>query len=206
MLRAKPQLVSAKLNNLHPTQITVGKAEVALKRKEWRKLGKKARTDALAHHWFPSILGPEGRYYIVDHHHFGLALLEEDVKTVSLMVLKDMSQLALPNFWVVMDHYQWVHPYDSTGVRREFIAVPKHLENLKDDPFRSLAGEVRHAGGFAKDITPFSEFLWAEFFRSRITLASTDLDLAKALGKAMKLARSQEASYLPGWAGVIARQ
>jgi hypothetical protein len=30
--------------------------------------------------------------------------------------------------------------------------------------------------------------------------------LAKALGKAMKLARSQEASYLPGWSGVIARQ
>lgn len=91
---------------------------------------KKARSDALAHHWFPSILDPEGRYYIVDHHHFGWALLEENVKTVSLMVLKDMSWLALPNFWVVMNHYQWVHPHDSAGVRREFIAVPKHLEHL----------------------------------------------------------------------------
>ncbi len=92
---------------------------------------KKERSDALVYHWFPSILGPEGRYYIVDHHHFGLALLEEDVRTVSLMVLKDMLRLTLLNFWVVMDHYQWAHPYDSTGVRREFIAVPKHHENLK---------------------------------------------------------------------------
>lgn len=117
-----------------------------------------------------------------------------------------MPWLALPNFWVVMDHHQWVHLYNSASVGREFIAVPKHLENLKDDPFRNLAGVIRHAGRFAKDITPFSEFLWAEFFWGRITLGSTDLNLAKALGKAMKVARSQEASYLPSWSGVIARQ
>src|SRR5436305_4773273 len=30
-----------------------------------------------------------------------------------------------------------------------------------DDPYRSLAGEVRRAGGYAKEATPFSEFLWA---------------------------------------------
>jgi hypothetical protein len=28
---------------------------------------------------------------------------------------------------------------------------------LQDDPFRSLAGELRRAGGFAKDTTPYSE-------------------------------------------------
>jgi len=27
--------------------------------------------------------------------------------------------------------------------------------------FRSLAGELRRTGGFAKDTTPFSEFLWS---------------------------------------------
>ncbi|NMM38359.1 MAG: chromosome partitioning protein ParB [Glaciimonas sp.] len=204
MSRAKPQFVNAHLNQLHPTQITVGKAEVALKRKEWSELGKKARSSALADHWFPSIMGPEGRHYIVDHHHFGLALLEEEVKTVSLMVLKDLSWLLPANFWHVMDHHQWVHPYDADGRRRDFDTVPKHLTQLQDDPYRSLAGELRRAGGFSKDVTPFSEFLWADFFRSRIDSERLAQDFTKSLAKAMKLARSQEARYLPGWSGVIA--
>jgi hypothetical protein len=42
------------------------------------------------------------------------------------------------------------------------------MAKLIDDPFRSLAGELRRAGGFAKDTTPFSEFLWADFLRRRV--------------------------------------
>jgi hypothetical protein len=168
MQHPQPQLVDVKLDKLHPTQLTVGKREVTLKRKQWAELGKKARITALTSHWFPAISGPEGRYYIVDHHHFGLALLEENVMTVSVMVLKDLSWLGLAAFWRVMDHYQWVHPYDTEGVRRDFEAVPNHLTHLHDDPYRSLAGEVRRAGAFSKDTAPFSEFLWADFFRSHI--------------------------------------
>jgi hypothetical protein len=47
--------------------------------------------------------------------------------------------------------------------------IPKSIKGLDDDPFRSLAGELRSAGGFAKDTTPFSEFLWADFLRRRIS-------------------------------------
>jgi hypothetical protein len=32
-----------------------------------------------------------------------------------------------------------------------------------NDPFRGLAGELRNKGGYAKDLTPFEEFLWADF-------------------------------------------
>lgn len=204
MTRAQPQLISFKLEKLHPTQITVGKEEVALKRKEWSKLGKKARDTSLQQHWFPAVMGPDGKHYIVDHHHFGLALLQEEVKTGWLLLLKDLSYLNPANFWTVMDHHQWVHPYDNDGIRRDFAAVPARLEHLEDDPYRSLAGELRRAGGFAKDVTPFSEFLWADFLRQRITLASVQKDFAKALLKAKNLANTQEARYLPGWSGVIA--
>jgi len=203
MTRAKPQLVKARLNKLLPTQITVGMEEVALKRQHWASLGKKARETALSDHWFPSIIGPEGQHYIVDHHHFGLALHQEGVKTVSLMILKDLSWLEPLHFWHVMDHHQWVHPYDSEGLRRDFSAVPRHLSGLQDDPYRSLAGELRSAGGYAKDVTPFSEFLWADFFRSRITLAALQKNFPKALEQAKKLARGQQARYLPGWTGVL---
>jgi len=203
MTSAKPQLVKARLNKLLPTQITVGMAEVALKRQRWASLGRKARITALSDHWFPSIIGPEGRHYIVDHHHFGLALHQEGVKSVRLMILKDLSWLEPLHFWHVMDHHQWVHPYDSEGLRRDFSAVPHHLSALQDDPYRSLAGELRSAGGYAKDVTPFSEFLWADFFRSRIAPAILQKNFSKALEQAMKLARSQQARYLPGWTGVV---
>lgn len=196
-----PQFIDVKLEKLHPTQITVGKLEVALKRKQWGLLGKKARIAALASHWFPAIFGPEGKYYIVDHHHFGLALLEEGVKTVSVTVLKDLGWLDPAKFWRVMDHHQWVHPYDSDGIRRDFHAVPYLLSHLHDDPYRSLAGELRRAGGYAKDVTPFSEFLWADFLRRRIKPRQVSRDFDAAAIKALKLAKSADADFLPGWCG-----
>lgn len=200
-IHPQPQLIRAKLEKLHPTQITVGKREVASKRKHWGTMSKKARAAALDSHWFPAVRGPGDRYYIVDHHHFGLALLEEEVKTVSLMLLNDLSWLELPRFWKVMDFHQWVHPFDSNGQRRAFDTVPGRLVHLHDDPYRSLAGEVREAGGFSKDVTPFSEFLWADFFRDCIDRKLLDGDFSVALRKAKQFAGSQQARYLPGWCG-----
>jgi hypothetical protein len=52
-----------------------------------------------------------------------------------------------------------MHPFDDKGRRRHYKDIPKSVRDLVDDPFRSLAGELRRAGGFAKDTTPFSEFL-----------------------------------------------
>lgn len=199
----QPQLISTKLDKLHPTQITVGKLEVAQKRKQWSTLGKKSRSATLASHWFPAIAGPDGKFYIVDHHHFGLALLEEGVKNVSVMLLKDLSWLDPAKFWSVMDHHQWVHPYDASGVRQDYHGLPYHLSHLQDDPYRSLAGELRKAGGYAKDVTPFSEFLWADFLRSHIPLPLVAQQFSKALSKAKKLAGTQAARYLPGWCGVL---
>lgn len=200
---AHPQLVRGKLEQLHPTQITVGKIEVACKREEWSKLGKKARKAALDSHWFPTILGPNGQHYIVDHHHFGLALIEEGVKEVPLLVLKDMSWLEPEIFWNMMEHNQWTHPYDERGTRRNFTAVPGNLTRLRDDCYRSLAGAVRSAGGYAKDVAPFSEFLWADYFRNHISARRIERDLAGTLAKAVELARSQDARYLPGWVGTF---
>jgi Putative ParB-like nuclease len=69
------------------------------------------------------------------------------------------------------------------------------------DPFRSLAGELRNLGGFAKDSSPFSEFLWADFLRPRVKAEAIKADFAAALTKALVLAKTAEADYLPGWCG-----
>jgi hypothetical protein len=94
-----------------------------------------------------------------------------------------------------------VHPYDASGKRCGFSKIPKSIDALKDDPFRSLAGELRRAGAFAKDTTPFSEFLWADFLRRRMKRARVSDNFPAALREGTKLARSMEARYLPGWCG-----
>jgi hypothetical protein len=76
---------------------------------------------------------------------------------------------------------------------------------LVDDPYRSLAGELRLNGGFAKDTTPFSEFLWADFLRHRLKRADVAKNFDAALATAMTLAKSEDANYLPGWCGPVER-
>jgi hypothetical protein len=199
----RPDLAVGKLSALHPTQMTVGRREVAIKRREWSALKGKERKQLLKQHWFPVVIGPRQRYYIVDHHHFGLALHEEGVKTVWLMELKDLSWLKPRQFWSAMEYWEWVHPYGADGKRRDFGALPVRLQDLEDDPYRSLAGEVQRAGGFAKDTAPYSEFLWADYFRAKVPRALLRKNFARALETAMKLAHNQYARYLPGWAGII---
>jgi hypothetical protein len=191
-----------KLEELRPTQMSVGLAEVALKRKEWRERSAKDAKQFLRDHRFPAVCGPNSRYYIVDHHHLGLALLDEKIKAVGVAVLSDLSHLDKDEFWIVMDHHQWVHPYDEKGKRRDFSDMPKKLKLLRDDPYRSLAAEVRRAGEYPKDITPFSEFLWADFFRRRISADTLRDDPDAALDRAKKLAQKREADHLPGWSQI----
>ena len=196
-------LVEASLLELRPTQMTAGFAEVALKRREWAQLSKKDRKQLLASHCFPAVLGPRGRSYIVDHHHLGLALHEEGVERVKLVVLDDLSYLAPTIFWRVMEQRNWVHPFDDTGRRRPYTDIPSRITDLVDDPHRSLAGLLRSAGGFAKDTSPFAEFLWADYLRPHITRSQIRKSLAVALREAQGLARSPLARYLPGWSGVM---
>lgn len=199
MTEAKEKLVEADLDDVRPTQMTVGYGEVRLKRQEWNGRDAEGKKHYLEKNPLPAVLGPKNRLYIVDHHHLGLALREEKVKKVPVKVLRDFSHLQADEFWVVMDSHQWVHPYDGNGRRREFGDVPKKLWKLADDPFRSLAWEVRRLGDYPKDATPFSEFLWADYFRRRISASLLASDHDDALDQARALARSREASHLPDW-------
>ena len=75
----------------------------------------------------------------------------------------------LDAFWVVMDNRILDASRSMpTAYAGDYKDIPKSVTDLVDDPFRSLAGELRRAGGFAKDTTPFSEFIWADFLRRRM--------------------------------------
>jgi hypothetical protein len=178
--------------------------EVKEKRKRWRDhKSKKKQAQSLGKHMIPVVLGPGKRHYVVDHHHLARALHDEGVEDVLVTVIADLTMVDHAAFWNVLDNRKWVHPYDAKGERRHFTDVPKTVAELKDDPFRSLAGELRRVGGFAKDTTPFSEFLWADFLRRRISRKSVEADFEKALEKALDLGKSKDAIYLPGWCGPV---
>jgi len=196
-------LVAVQLERLRPTQITVGYREVQAKRRHWETLGHKARAAAIDTHWFPAVLGPGDEYFIVDHHHLGLALLEEGEAQARVMLLRDLSWLEAEIFWRMMEHNQWVHPYGADGKRCDYGRIPGALARLEDDPYRSLAGAMRAAGGYAKDATPFSEFLWADYLRPLIKPAAIADNFDQALSNALVLAHEQPARYLPGWSGKV---
>ena len=195
----KPRLDPVRIADLRPTQITVGLREVHEKRKEWRQRPVDELPGYLGRHMVPAVKGPKERYWIVDHHHLALALMKECVENVLVSVIADLSHLEKREFMTFMDNRNWLHPFDDDGERRSHDDLPKSVAGLADDPFRSLAGAVREAGGFAKDATPYSEFLWADFFRRRLKRPKDEGDFDDAIEKALTLSVSKDARHLPGW-------
>ncbi|MGJ4950142.1 ParB-like protein [Bradyrhizobium sp. HKCCYLS20291] len=197
----EPLLHPVPILSLRPTQMTVGMREVKEKRERWRAHKKTKQAELLGKHMIPVVLGPDQRHYVVDHHHLARALHDEGVKDVLVSVIGDLTMVDREAFWGVMDNKRWVYPYDAKGERRHFKDLPKTVADLKDDPFRSLAGELRRAGGFAKDTTPFSEFLWADFLRRKVKRKTVEDRFGVAMEHALALAKSHDAVYLPGWCG-----
>jgi len=194
-------LVTHELSELRPTQAAVGMYEVELKRKQWKSLKKTERKNLIDNHWFPSVIGPEGKYFIVDHHHLGMALHIEGQEKIRLTVLKDLSWLNVDTFWRTLEFSQLVHPYDANGQRIKFSQIPKSIAKLQDDPFRSLAGILRQSGGYAKADIPFAEFLWADYLRQNFKKSEVEKITKPLVAKALKLSKTVEARYLPGWVG-----
>ena len=196
----EPTLNPVPIMELRPTQITVGMREVEEKRRAWREKGDKAAA-FLGNHMIPIILGPKRRPHILDHHHLALALHLEGVEHILTSVVDDLSALDKETFWFVLAQKNWMHIYDATGKLRTHDDIPKSVIDLADDPYRSLAGELRRAGGYAKDTALYSEFLWADYLRRGVKLRLVKEDFDAALKRALSLAKDTKASYLPGWCG-----
>jgi hypothetical protein len=201
MSAREPVLNPIRIKDLRPTQMTVGFREVAEKRRQWREQSGDKGAEFLGRHMVPVVLGPKDRRYVIDHHHLCRALYEEGVEEVLVNIVVDLTTLEKTEFWIYLDNRDWCHAYDGEGRRRDFDDIPLSIAKLTDDPYRSLAGELRRTGGFAKDITPFSEFIWADFLRRRIKPKLVEEDFPAALTRALKLAKSETAGYLPGWCG-----
>jgi hypothetical protein len=191
------------INELRPTQITVGMIEVEEKQHHIAKMMRDhphRLAQYISDHAIPAVAGCDGRYFLVDHHHLGGALWEAGVKTGPFEVIADLSALEKDAFWREMERQHWAHPYDEAGRKLDFSEIPHHLKSLRNDPYRSLAAYVRDAGGYEKTPAPFAEFVWADYFRKRIETAK----LAKhrfetTVEQGITLARHAAAAHLPGY-------
>lgn len=188
---------------LKPTQMTVGVKEVETRAAKLKALAAQDGEKLVRKHVIPVVKGPKENYYVIDHHHLCRAMLLAGATQVSATVVLNLARLDKDAFWVFMDNSGLVHPFDEDGKRCAYSDIPKSIEDMKDDPFRSLAGALRRKGGYAKDTMPFSEFLWADYLRRQIKAKDVAKDFDAALETALLLAKKPEADYLPGWCGPV---
>mgnify|MGYP002378563539 CR=1 FL=1 len=194
-------LAAVAIVDLLPTQVTIGMREVDIKRQLWREKTRKQSMNWLKAVHIPAVLGPESRYYIIDRHHLTRALYEEGIDEVTVNILANWTGLKHNAFWSALECRGWTHPFDDENRRCDYHDIPGSVLGLIDDPFRSLAGALKRAGGYAKHKAPFSEFRWTDFLRSRIAREMVEHDFDGALALALSLAPTVEAMHLPGWIG-----
>jgi hypothetical protein len=194
-----PKIQEAELKDLHPTQLTVGFIVVQDKKKHLASLSPADQRSYMKDRPMPTIVGPQGRLYITDHHHLGRAALEAGVRTGYCLVEADLSKCNVETFWKEMNENQWVHPLDEHGVRHFYSIIPDSLGKLVDDVYRSLAGYVRDAHSYDKTPTAFAEFIWADFFRRNIAIETVRADFHTAVQAGISLAQSHWARHIPGY-------
>jgi len=185
-----------KVSKLRPTQCVVGLAEVAVKKAELSALSPRKLDEYLLAHPIPCVVGPGEHLHLVDHHHMGLALTQMNHPDCYIEVVHDLSTVPEGKFHRVMQALDLLY-LRADGQDLPLYRLPKRLADLADDPYRSLAGFVRKRDGFVKVPVPYTEFAWADFFRSRVRID----DWSAAIERALELAVSIEAQYLPGFAG-----
>ena len=184
--------------------MAVGMRSVKVKQRKLENRSDKRIEKILSGRPIPAVRGPGGELFIIDHHHFGLALCNAEFEKAYAKVIDDKSSLDPAMFWRRMESDGRLYPYDENGCRVAPEEMPTRLEELRHDPFRDLAWKVREEGGFHKSAIPYAEFQWANFFRERIKPALVRRNRDSAMGKALKLSRSRSAADLPGYIGKAA--
>lgn len=192
----------ADYEDLRPTQFAIGKRAARQKAERIREEDEASTLkEYLKDRLIPVVIRKE-RIYILDRHHllYGLHVSGVERSKVYAEVVANWSDLTEVEFQKRMKARHYFFDHDENGhAGLKFSDLPKSIASLKDDPYRSLAYEVREQGGFKKTKVFYAEFAWADFFRTRITKASLRSNFARTVKKALALAHSDAAKGLPGY-------
>jgi len=164
------------VEDIRPTQFAVGMQEVKCKTKRFEDMSKSDLAKYLEKNPLPTIIGPDERFYVTDHHHLARSLFDADIdkdqKVIYCQITFNWRHFDKDDdFWEQMMLMQKVWLYDERGMQPmapEYL--PSNVGEMLDDPFRSLSWMVRNRGGYEKTDGDFSEFLWGNFFRDNIPI------------------------------------
>lgn len=184
---------------LHPTQSSVGMKAVEVKKKEIEKQTPEEFAAFLKEETVPVVIGPKGEKYLIDNHHQSRALLDSGKSEVYIEIEADWSKLSSKQFWKRMEQSNYVYLRDAEGKKIKPEALPIKISEMTDDPYRSLAYFARKAKAYKKSKIPFSEFKWAEYYRTHIPLADVQGNWDAALKKAVEISSLPAAKELPGY-------
>jgi hypothetical protein len=196
---------STKVLDLKPMQIPVGMYEVDDKAKLLKDMKDKKADEWLRKKAVPVVTDYKGRKRPVDHHHEARAAWEAGHGEVYAHHYFDdklhelIKGLTKEQFYAVTRAMGLYYDRDERGVARDPSDLPADTRGHTDDPYRSLAGKVRDAGGYDKTSEPFAEFKWANFFRERVKIGPTRADFEKSVAEAMRLVHDSAARDLPGY-------
>ncbi len=189
------------INQLHPTQPGVGLLQVqteakALKHKSAKKLWALAEKKRI-----PVVIGPDGRFWLVDRHHLTRTLWSLGMREVPVVIEGILTEPEL--FWSQMQAHHWAWLKDERGHEVKPEQLPNHIALLPDYPYRSLAGFAEDAGLYAKQgQIYFIEFAWAQYLGEKLNWRQVTADNLPTLLKASEiLACLPAAATLPGYPG-----
>lgn len=192
------ELFHGHIHLMRPTQAVVGWAEMHKKMTELRQLSHHHLDKYLQDHPIPAVIGPGLTLYLIDHHHLGLALTKMGLDKCWFQIAHDFSTVPADRFMAVMELLDLLYLKNEHGQPIHPSQLPASLVELRNDPFRSLAGFLRQMGWYMKVGVPFAEFIWANFLREQMA-SWNGIDFQSGLDEAKRLAQSPEAASLPGF-------
>lgn len=196
----------AKLADLRPTQFGVGLLQVMHEKNRLAKESAAKLQKTILRKRIAVVIGPDGQLWLVDRHHLSRALWELEVRKVPVAVVGRVEQAE--RFWPTMIESHWAWLYDERGQPRAPEALPRHIKDLPDYEYRSLAGFAEDEHLFSKSGQVFFiEFAWAKYFGEQLGWAKvSEKTLDKRLDEARRVACLPQAASLPGYPGAICRK
>ena len=196
------EICESRPDHIRPTQFAIGMRDVESKREKIAKIKNNPERLAkyLSENILPGVKGPDGIFYLTEGHHRTRALLDEGVTRVYLRVSKDKAHLRQAEFWNQMRDERLVWLFDENGagpLRPEDL--PANLKSLRDDPYRSLSEDALDDECYSKTDTPFQQFMWANYYRPKISAEQLRRDWPESVKLACKLSHLPDAKNLPGY-------
>lgn len=143
----------------HPTQFAVGMVSVDCKRRQVEQLHESGKLDQFLcqeGHLAPVVIGPQGVFYLTDHHHLCSSLWRADIpdkeKNLVAYVLHDWSDQEPNEFWrqMIEGNLTWLYDEKGTGPLNPLI-LPCNIGTILNDPYRTLSRWLRDCGCYTKD-------------------------------------------------------